>query len=341
MPPGRRRPAPRAGRPAGEDLGACVPGRAAGDGRRVGPAGRVDRGYAVRWAAHRAAASQTGSDGAAWLDGRSARAVSVRRHGHPGGHRRGRPRRPGRPGHLCLQLAGHGPHRVGHGPHCGPPPADPPVQPPAADQPADPPADRLDPAARGRPRIRRGRCSSTRSSAGPSTWSRPGRAGLASCVPGSSAPGWPGRQPAAGRRPQRRDPRRHPPRGDPAGPALPLGRRLRPARVSLRGPSCDPPGRRRQDQRGRLCAVLFFPPSRGHPRMGLDRYPQSGWHHHRPQPRRHQNPAQPQPPRARRITPTTPKHPGGTSHGPARARRYPQVPPGAAEARPRTRRRRN
>jgi Domain of unknown function (DUF222) len=30
----------------------------------------------VRWAAHRAAASQTGSDGAAWLDGRSARAVS-------------------------------------------------------------------------------------------------------------------------------------------------------------------------------------------------------------------------------------------------------------------------
>jgi hypothetical protein len=30
----------------------------------------------VRWAARRAAASQTGSDGAAWLDGRSARAVS-------------------------------------------------------------------------------------------------------------------------------------------------------------------------------------------------------------------------------------------------------------------------
>ena len=31
---------------------------------------------AIRWAARRAAASQTGSDGAAWLDGTSARAVS-------------------------------------------------------------------------------------------------------------------------------------------------------------------------------------------------------------------------------------------------------------------------
>ena len=31
---------------------------------------------AVRWAARRAAASETGSDGAAWLDGKSARAVS-------------------------------------------------------------------------------------------------------------------------------------------------------------------------------------------------------------------------------------------------------------------------
>ena len=31
---------------------------------------------AVRWAARRAAASQAGSDGAAWLDGRSARAVA-------------------------------------------------------------------------------------------------------------------------------------------------------------------------------------------------------------------------------------------------------------------------
>ena len=50
---------------------------------------------AVRWAAHRAAASQTGSDGAAWLDGTSARAVSCDATAHPGGHRPGRPRRPG------------------------------------------------------------------------------------------------------------------------------------------------------------------------------------------------------------------------------------------------------
>jgi hypothetical protein len=43
----------------------------------------------IRWAARRAAASQTGSDGAAW------RGRGLRRHHHPGRHRPGRPRRPG------------------------------------------------------------------------------------------------------------------------------------------------------------------------------------------------------------------------------------------------------
>jgi hypothetical protein len=65
---------------------------------------------AVRWAAHRAAASQTGSDGAAWLNGKPARAVAcdagviaVVTGGID-------------PGalddlvNLCLQYAGHGPH---------------------------------------------------------------------------------------------------------------------------------------------------------------------------------------------------------------------------------------
>ena len=49
--------------------------------------------------------------------------------------------------------------------------------------------------ARGRPRRRRWRCSGTRSSAGPSTWS-PAPAGWPrSCGPGCWAPGWPGRLP--------------------------------------------------------------------------------------------------------------------------------------------------
>jgi len=65
---------------------------------------------AVRWAARRAAASQAGSDGAAWLDGRPARAVACDATVIPvvtGGID---------PGALddlvalCLQYAGHGPH---------------------------------------------------------------------------------------------------------------------------------------------------------------------------------------------------------------------------------------
>jgi hypothetical protein len=65
---------------------------------------------AVRWAAHRAAASQTGSDGAAWLTGRPARAVACDATLIPvvtGGID------PGALDELvglCLRYAGHGPH---------------------------------------------------------------------------------------------------------------------------------------------------------------------------------------------------------------------------------------
>jgi Domain of unknown function (DUF222) len=67
---------------------------------------------AVRWAAHRAAASQTGSDGAAWLNGKPARAVACDATVIPvvtGGID---------PGalddlvSLCLQYAGHGAHCI-------------------------------------------------------------------------------------------------------------------------------------------------------------------------------------------------------------------------------------
>ena len=77
----------------------------------------------VRWAARRAAASQTGSDGAAWLDGRSARAVSCDATLIPVVTGQVDPGALDDLVNLCLQFAGHGPHCVGHGPHCGPPPA--------------------------------------------------------------------------------------------------------------------------------------------------------------------------------------------------------------------------
>jgi Domain of unknown function (DUF222) len=101
---------------------------------------------AVRWAARRAAASQTGSDGAAWLDGRSARAVSCDATLIPVVTGQVDPAALDDLVNLCLQFAGHGPRCAGGGPRCGPPPTDPPVEPDAAGQPADPPAGTLHPA---------------------------------------------------------------------------------------------------------------------------------------------------------------------------------------------------
>jgi Domain of unknown function (DUF222) len=64
----------------------------------------------VRWAAHRAAASQTGSDGAAWLDGRSARAVSCDATLIPVVTGQVDPAALDDLVNLCLQFTGHGPH---------------------------------------------------------------------------------------------------------------------------------------------------------------------------------------------------------------------------------------
>ena len=87
---------------------------------------------AIRWAARRAAASQTGSDGAAWLDGTSARAVACDATLIPvvtGGID---PAALDDLVGLCLQFAGHGPH-------CGsPPPAAPAEDPGQACEPGQP-----------------------------------------------------------------------------------------------------------------------------------------------------------------------------------------------------------
>ena len=251
---------------------------------------------AVRWAARRAAASQAGSDGAAWLDGRSAGAMACDAAIIPVVTGQIDPAALDDLVSLCLQYAGHGPH-------CGSPQhPDPAAQPaqPAARPGAAGPADGPDPACEpGQPEDRTGPRPPT-----PQALEMLRHAIIGKAVDLVSGPGGlasflrtrqlgarlAGPSPAAGRRAHRGDPRRDPPRGDPAGPALPLGRRLRPARLRLRGPPCHPPGRRRQDQRRRLRALLLLPPSRRHPPVGLDRHPQPRRHHHRPQPRRHQNP---------------------------------------------------
>jgi hypothetical protein len=65
---------------------------------------------AVRWAGRRAAASQAGGDGAAWLDGKAASAVSCDATVIPVVTGQVDPAALDRLVALCLQFAGHGPH---------------------------------------------------------------------------------------------------------------------------------------------------------------------------------------------------------------------------------------
>jgi len=101
---------------------------------------------AVRWAARRAAASQAGSDGAAWLDGTPARAMACDASVIPVVTGQVDPGALDDLVGLCLQYAGHGPHcGAAAGQPGGPGPAGPAGQPPdpqAEDPPAeDPPAE--------------------------------------------------------------------------------------------------------------------------------------------------------------------------------------------------------
>ncbi|HEV2254626.1 MAG TPA: DUF222 domain-containing protein [Streptosporangiaceae bacterium] len=193
---------------------------------------------AVRWAARRAAASQTGSDGAAWLDGKAARAVACDATLIPvvtGGID---PAALDDLVTLCLKYAGHGPHcgSPGHANPAGSPAGSPASSPAAAGSPD--PAAQPGPGGPARPARGPGRTAPAhRSGAGDAPprdhrhgrrpGLRPRRPGVLPAHPPVGRPA--GRtQPAAGRRPQRGDPRRDPPRGDPAGPALPLGRRILP-----------------------------------------------------------------------------------------------------------------
>jgi hypothetical protein len=73
----------------------------------------------IRWAARRAAASQTGSDGAAWLDGKAAGAVACDATIIPVVTGQVDPAALDDLVGLCLQFAGHGPH-CGSSPHPDP-----------------------------------------------------------------------------------------------------------------------------------------------------------------------------------------------------------------------------
>ena len=93
----------------------------------------------------------------------------------------------------------------------------------------------------------------------------------------------------------RDDPGRDPQRGDPAGPALSMGRAVQPARLGLRGPPCQAQGQRRQDQRPRLCSTLLVSPPGRYPPVGLDAGPEPRRYHHRVEPGQDQDPPQSQP----------------------------------------------
>ena len=97
---------------------------------------------AVRWAARRAAASQAGGDGAAWLGGTPARAVACDASVIPVVTGQVDPGALDDLVGLCLQYAGHGPHcGTAAGQPGGPGPAGPagqPPDPPAEDPPGEP-----------------------------------------------------------------------------------------------------------------------------------------------------------------------------------------------------------
>ena len=99
-----------------------------------------------------------------------------------------------------------------------------------------------------------------------------GRAGVIPAPPAARRP--PGRaEPAAGHRLRRDGPGRDPQRRHPPGPALPVGLRLQPARVGLRGAPRQAQGQRRQDQHSSMCSTLLVSPPGCHPPVGLDAGP--------------------------------------------------------------------
>ena len=176
-----------------------------------------------QWAAHRAAASAGGSDGSAWLDGDDAEAFACDASVTPVVPATVNPGVLEDLVRLCCPGTAPAPPPRHH--HTGP--ATDPGARPDRGRPGQPPPG---PAAGAEPRVagaahhRRGHRAAVRS--------RRARVVLAAAAarrPARRA------EPAAGHRLQQRHPGRDPQRGQAPRPALPVGRRLRPARLGVRG----------------------------------------------------------------------------------------------------------
>jgi hypothetical protein len=168
-------------------------------------------GVRARWAARRAAASETGSDGGAWLDGKAAAAAAC-----------DASMTPIVTGDLDVGVLDDLVRAV---------------RPPGPAPPRRPTGQQRRARRHARPEPAGGAgAAGHRRSRGPDL--RPRRPGVLPAPPAARLPA--GRpQPAAGRRRQLRHPGGDPPGGDRAGPALPVPQRLRPARQRLRGPPPD------------------------------------------------------------------------------------------------------
>ncbi|HEY6311913.1 MAG TPA: DUF222 domain-containing protein [Streptosporangiaceae bacterium] len=184
----------RAGQPVKAMVHVSLPELRAMDGGSV-LQGEWITAVRAKWAAHRAAASVGGSDGAAWLDGSAARGMTCDASVIPVVTGELDAGVLDDLVNLCMQL-----HRLDQEadrgrttrtgpcprprPRRGPRQVRPPPRRPAMTAACPPPA-----RAAGRP----GRCSSTRSSAKPWTWSPGPAAWPPSCAATSWAPAWPGR----------------------------------------------------------------------------------------------------------------------------------------------------
>ena len=267
---------------------------------------------AARWAALRAAAADgSGSDGGAWLDGKAAGAAAcdatitpvVTGDVDPGGL--------DRLVRLCIELdrLEHGARPAAAGDHTGEDPARQPPEPACPAVPAEPAPGHHRPGRR--PAVRSG---------------RPGQFPAPAAARGQAVRA----KPAAGYRLQQDHPARHPQRGRAAGPALPLARRLHPARGRLPGPPRQAPGPRRADQPGRLRAAVLLPPPGGDSPLGLDPGAEPRRDHHGPQPRWRQGLAQSWATRPRRLT--TPRDRARTGVGGVTGWVIRPVTPPAAES---------
>ena len=191
----------------------------------------------AQWAAYRAQASEGGSDGGAWLDGDGAEAIACDAAMAPIVTGDLNPAALEDLVRLCVELDSH--RRARH--------------------------------SRYQPGLGRARASRHRQ--GCRSPVRAGRAGELLAPPAARRPA--GRaEPAAGHRVLRDGPGRDPQRSDAPGPAVPVGGRLQPARLSLRGAPHPAQGRRRQDLGQGLHLAVSVPPPGGDSPVGLDLGPE-------------------------------------------------------------------